>query len=69
MENNFDKDFQWVQKVVNSSINHQQLDCSRNCFTNLLHKYKSHLDSHPSVFKDVSEEFNQVYYHKFLDLG
>lgn len=68
MKNNFDTDYQWVHKVVNSSVSHEQLDCSRNCFTNFLNKYKSHLDNNPSVYRGLSDNFNEAYYKKFLEL-
>ena len=66
MENTFDKEYQWVEKIVDSSQNHQQLDCSRNCFTNFLNKHKPKLDKNPQLYQSLSEDFNELYYKKFL---
>ena len=68
MENTFDKEYQWVEKIVDSSQNHQQLDCSRNCFTNFLNNHKPKLDKNPQLYQSLSEDFNELYYKKFLSL-
>lgn len=68
MEDTFKKEYEWVGKIVNSSQNQQQLDCSRNCFTNLLNKHKPVLDQNPYLYHSTSEHFNELYYSKFLSL-
>lgn len=68
-EKSFISDYQWVERVVSSSNTHQQLSCSRNCFTLLLKKHKSTLDENPNLYLKVSKDFNEIYYDKFLNLG
>ncbi len=67
-EKSFISDYQWVEKVVSSSISHQQLSCSRTCFTLLLKKHKSTLDENPNLYSKVSKDFNEIYYDRFLNL-
>jgi hypothetical protein len=51
MENTFENEFKWVTKVVNSTVNLEQLDKSRNCYTNFLRKHKGDLDRNPLLYE------------------
>lgn len=68
MENTFETEFKWVTKVVNSTVNLEQLDKSRNCYTNFLRKHKGDLDRNPLLYETVSSQFNNLYYERFLEL-
>jgi hypothetical protein len=68
MEENFYSEFKWVTKVVNSTQTLEQLDKSRNCYTNFLKKHHTYLNSNPRLFNIVSNDFNNLYYDQFLQL-